>query len=218
MMKKGMSFNIWLAIIIALVGAVLIMSFTRFFGDISERSSEIAFQDFLVDLEKKVETMRDNYGTVDTVDYFVGSDYNRLCFSQYGMAQSRGIVNQELFDLINSSIQKNIFVLDDEAVRSFYMQGIIIEKLGQYRFGCYEVEKGKVSIRFEARGAGTLIGPPFNNTEFSDCVIKVPDVMNTKTMRPDRWHLDQRYFVQDDTGKVVTACGPAGWEDVELIT
>jgi len=215
--KKAMSYQIWLYIMTGIVVAVVVMSFSRFISTFKERESEIALATFFGEFSEEIELNRDNYGNVKEVEFYIGKIFNEICFSEYGFATSEGIVHLEVIDILDQKIEKNIFVFQEEKLRTHYVEGIIIEKLSSTKYGCYNVTEGQISLRLESRGTKTLIGPADPTMENADCVIKVPDVMNARTLKPELWHLDQKYFRRDDEGVITSACGKYGWENVELI-
>jgi len=106
---------------------------------------------------------------------------------------------------------------NEKTLQSYYIPGIIIENLSDTKYGCYNLTDGYVKLRLEARGYGAVIGEPNESISLEDCIIKIPDLMKSGSLKPEMWELDQRYFKTDTDNKIITVCGRAGWENISII-
>lgn len=194
------------------------------------KQNEVVALNFINNLEGDIELARDNYGSVEYKEYFVGDLQHQVCFSEYycdeltkggcidgvSHANPDSIDNEQVKDIISGNVAKNVFVIGEEKIISYYIPGIIIENLSLDKYGCFNVTEGHLKIRLEARVKGTLVGDPYPWSVSGDCVIKIPDLMNTGRLKPVTWKKGEKYFI-DDSGKIIQVCGPDGWTDVKLI-
>ncbi|MFW6272591.1 MAG: hypothetical protein ACOC2U_02275 [bacterium] len=223
--KKGFGQRIWIYILITIILISLFLIVYKYFQEIKEKKNQVEIIKFVNDLEKNIQKTTNNYGSVKHETYYVGELTKKICFSEYGKATSAGIDNQEILDIIDGNIQKNVFLFTSQEQYSYYIDGIIIENLSQTKYGCYNISPtGLVKIRMEARGNGTLIGDPFLINDFKECVIKVPDLMGKGEMKPEIWDYDEKYFKREDSysdfkkdsNEITHVCSDDGWDAVEV--
>jgi hypothetical protein len=217
-MKTGYAQQkIWIYFILTFALMVVIFFLYNSANSILDRQSKVGLYIFLEKFENSVEATKGSYGTVRNLTFFVGEDFDRICFSEYGKATTGGVLEPQIIDIIENGYQQNVFVLKGGKVFTHYIPGIIVENLSTTRFGCYNISRGYVNILLFGKGNGTVIGPPDLTFAYGSCVVKVPEVMVSGQLKPEIWNITQIYFRNDSSGKIVSACGPDGWVDVEVL-
>jgi len=217
-MKKGYATQkIWIYIMLTIALAVVIVLMYKGIVMVKDKQNDISLYIFFEKFERAVESASPNYGSVNHNTFQIGNQYSKICFAEYGIAVSDGITNPEVYDAVNKSLKKNVFVFNNNDVFSHYVPGIMIENLSSTKYGCLNISGGEVLIRLEARGTGTVIGYSNESLNFEDCVIPVPDIMSTGELEPTLWNYSAPYFYRNSDGNITRVCGPNGWEDIQVV-
>ena len=161
--KKGVVvYQIFIYII-----AILIFSFILVYGynaiiGFKGKSEQIAYIKFKTDLVSTIKRVSPDYGTIKKEDFFVGGEYQKVCFVQsYGTLHADAkdrIVNQEnhpiVWDSIEDKANKNVFLFTDSLQESFDIGKIDTTDDG---YLCIDIINGKAKIQFEGMGDHTCI-------------------------------------------------------------
>jgi len=147
-------------IAIILFSLILVYGYNAIKG-FKERSDQITYIRFKTDLVSTVERVSPDYGTTKREEFFVGGNYDRVCFVQsYGIgdpithAYVRGNINDNIIlDSFESEVNKNVFLFANTLQESFDIGDINVTS----GYLCIPIINGKARLEFEGKGDHTLI-------------------------------------------------------------
>ncbi|MEA2037000.1 MAG: hypothetical protein U9O94_05800 [Nanoarchaeota archaeon] len=166
--KKGMAAQHVLVYIIT----ILVFSFILVYGynaikGFKDKSEQISYIKFKTDLTSTIKRVSPDYGTVKEAEFFIGGEYQKVCFvKNYAVTDRNALAdhienlgtadnNPIIADSIRSGVDKNVFLFAGESLQeSFDIGKIDIDTTG---YLCIDISKGKAKIKFEGMGDHTII-------------------------------------------------------------
>ena len=146
-------------IAIILFSLILVYGYNAIRG-FKEKSEQISYIKFRTDLVSTVDRISSDYGTVKMEEFFIGGNYNKVCFVQNFEADKNSILlaidavgDKIVYDSVKSDVDKNVFLFTQGFQESFDVGTIKVS--GGYL--CVDVINGKIKVRFEGEGDHTLI-------------------------------------------------------------
>jgi len=142
-------------IAIILFSSVLLYGYNAIKG-FKERSEQISYIQFKTDLISTVKRVSPDFGTLKKEEFFIGGDYNKVCFVQSYQPLDNladNIPDLIVQDSVKSGVNKNVFLFTTTFQESFDIGKINVAD----GYLCIDVINGKAKIQFEGKGDHTFI-------------------------------------------------------------
>ena len=157
--------------------AILIIGLIFFFGykkliSIKDTSNEVDIIKFKRSMQEVIASV--GSGNVFIEDMEIPADFYKICFIDLEKPAEKEFkdIYPLIYDSWSSNIKKNVFLLRNNNLQSFYFDNIkIAEQDGITCFGkastylCCDSVNDKVKLRFSGRSAVTYIGDPTNGIQ-----------------------------------------------------
>ncbi|MBR9699308.1 hypothetical protein GOV09_02540 [Candidatus Woesearchaeota archaeon] len=150
---------------VVIVGVLLIFGYQAI-RDFQNRTDSITLLNFQKDMERAIDSITNQYGTVKNVEFHLTTDYHEVCFVTYdgvfyGEIEFTGY--PLIYDTIedNAEPTKNVFLVGakNEVVESYDIGKI---SLSSGVFECYDVVRGKIKLEIEGKGTYVKISESGN--------------------------------------------------------
>ena len=153
--KSQIASQIFIYIIAIFVFSVILLYGYKAIKEFRDRSEQIAFIKFRTDLISTVKRVSPDFGTIEKKEFFIGGEYDKVCFVQTYKPNKNDILNKignvgdmVVWDSVNSDVNKNVFLFATKLQESFDVGKI--NPTGRYL--CIDTINGKVKIQFEGKG------------------------------------------------------------------
>ena len=141
---------------VILVVAVLFIVFaSRMIVDVGEKGQQVVLMGFKNKLDKDVQSIGFEMGSVKVESYNIPSTFNEVCFVDLEHVNLFWLENPLVEDSVSSGGNKNVFLIGKNSFESFY-----VEDLGVFYYPhhtCIYTRTGTFELETEGTGDGAAI-------------------------------------------------------------
>jgi len=162
MSKSQISSQIFIYVI-----AIIIFSFVLVYGynairGFKERGEQISYIKFKTDITSTVKRISSDYGTLKREEFFLGSQYSKVCFLQSHdppppITLANKVSDNMVRDIVKDRVDENVFLFTTTLHESFDVGEIDVINPPDGGYLCINTTIGKLKVQFEGKGDHALI-------------------------------------------------------------
>ncbi len=155
MLKRGQVQQIFVYFTILVVVILIVIFGFKSISNLSKNNKKTELLRFKIRLEKDLEAVSNDVGSIEYKEYNLPSDYNKLCLVDPILVNTKYINDSFIKDSLRNGLNDNVFLIGDGVPTSFYIDALSLKFPPFYI--CFKAVNHRVKLKIEGAGDKAVV-------------------------------------------------------------